>query len=123
MKQLFSVYPAGAAGAGLLLLRLSIALFLVSALPAEMQAVHPLPPWAVVALDLVSLSIAFGICTRSLVALCAIVGATTALAGGFETAPFLIVQILNAAALALIGPGAFSIDARLFGRSTITFPN
>jgi uncharacterized membrane protein YphA (DoxX/SURF4 family) len=33
-----------------------------------------------------------------------------------------IVQAVLSAALAMIGPGAWSIDARLFGRKHITFP-
>ena len=37
--------------------------------------------------------------------------------------PMLIfTQTIDAFALAMIGPGAFSVDARLFGRATITLP-
>jgi hypothetical protein len=35
----------------------------------------------------------------------------------------IVLHIMSTAALALTGPGAFSADARLFGRRTITLPN
>ena len=33
-----------------------------------------------------------------------------------------LIVVVDAAALALLGPGALSIDARLFGRREITIP-
>ena len=34
---------------------------------------------------------------------------------------FIVLSSLNAAAIALLGPGAYSLDARLFGRRVIVF--
>jgi uncharacterized membrane protein YphA (DoxX/SURF4 family) len=34
---------------------------------------------------------------------------------------FVVLSSLNAAAIALLGPGAYSLDARLFGRRVIVF--
>jgi hypothetical protein len=119
MKQLFSVYPAGVAGAGLLLFRLSLALFIVAGPPASLS--HPW--WTVLGLSLVALFILVGFCTRVVALLCAVAGLAVLLTGETAAPISFIVQALAAAALAMIGPGAFSVDARLFGRSTITFPN
>ncbi len=35
---------------------------------------------------------------------------------------FVVLSSLNALALSLLGPGAYSLDARLFGRRVIVFP-
>ena len=35
---------------------------------------------------------------------------------------YIVLTSVNAAAIALLGPGAYSLDARLFGRRVITFP-
>jgi len=37
-------------------------------------------------------------------------------------ARFIALSSLNAAVIALLGPGAYSLDARLFGRREIVFP-
>jgi uncharacterized membrane protein YphA (DoxX/SURF4 family) len=41
----------------------------------------------------------------------------------FDTKPLLIDVSVMAIAVALLGPGAFSLDARLFGRREIIIPN
>jgi hypothetical protein len=38
-------------------------------------------------------------------------------------APIALLGILNALALALLGPGAFSLDARIFGRRLLVLPD
>ncbi|NIJ64225.1 putative membrane protein YphA (DoxX/SURF4 family) [Sphingomonas leidyi] len=78
-------------------------------------------PWLALILDLLALSLAAGFATRSIAAVAALAGIAVQLAGACPQTEFLP-QILDAVALALIGPGAFSGDARLFGRSTIHLP-
>jgi uncharacterized membrane protein YphA (DoxX/SURF4 family) len=47
------------------------------------------------------------------------IGAIASAAAGFDTIPALISLIVLAITVALLGPGAFSIDARMFGRREI----
>jgi len=41
----------------------------------------------------------------------------------FDTKPLMVDVIVMSIALAFLGPGAFSLDARLFGRREIIIPN
>ena len=70
---------------------------------------------------LVAISLCAGVLTRAIAGLsvvtCAVAFAASA---SLETT---VAPGLAAVALALTGPGAFSVDARLFGRRTITLPN
>lgn len=118
MKQLFSAYPAGSAGAALLLFRCSLALFLATSASEILSLNH----WPALLLDLFAVVLGFGIATRTVAGFVA-VGAVIALLLGACTTPVLLLpHAIDAMALALIGPGAFSIDARLFGRATIRLP-
>jgi hypothetical protein len=108
---MFSSFPTGATAVALLLLRAS----------------------ATVTLMLESRE---GSIARTLLALAATLGFLTPVAstlgGALEgirliswehaMTPFAAVTILHAIALALLGPGAYSLDARLFERRRIVFP-
>jgi uncharacterized membrane protein YphA (DoxX/SURF4 family) len=112
------MFPQGAPGVALLLLRVAVALTLVA------TTVHHS--------GLYSLFFAGGL----LVAVALIVGYLTPLmsgiAGAFTVANVLFghqtdaliitLTILDAAALALLGPGAYSLDSRLYGRSVTVVP-
>jgi putative oxidoreductase len=66
-----------------------------------------------------------GLCTPVAGALAAIVKVSIALSWCFSHSgdPSIpIVQAVLGAVLAMVGPGAWSIDARLFGRKRIEFP-
>jgi hypothetical protein len=118
MKQSFSAYPAGLSGVALLLFRASLALFMTTALPMKFTSHF----WPAVIIDIIAIAIAAGFYTRFFSILCAGAGMVAAL-NVTCTAPILLAaHILDALALAMIGPGAFSIDARLFGRSVINLP-
>ena len=41
---------------------------------------------------------------------------------GLTDVRFIALSSLNAVSIALLGPGAYSLDARLFGRREIVFP-
>jgi len=125
VQRLFSTFPGGWPGLGLLLLRTAVAIAAVA------QAIQFMTTaawtWVVAAASLLagaSLGAGFltpGAGTAS--ALAVIVMAAlpwrppdTALPVDRAAAAFLIV---DAVALILLGPGAFSVDARLFGRRVI----
>jgi hypothetical protein len=112
----FSIFPNGARGAALLLLRISAAALLaVGFNRLELSA------WVVAGLFVVGAALLAGLCTRLAAVICTIL-ATAAFFRIGGTLNWLIgLQALNAAALAILGAGAYSIDARLFGRRVIEF--
>jgi hypothetical protein len=109
------MFPNGWAGSGLLLMRALCAL----AAGAALWRLAPRPAWAVIAVVMLSVAILLGLRTR----LTALTGAALSAyglawtAGGLNWVALLPLALL---ALAMTGPGAYSIDARLFGRRVIT---
>ena len=76
------------------------------------------PDWYLVLLWICSAALVAGFLTP-LFAAAAVVGEVTVFIGtGAETA-WPAVAAVNAVALALLGPGDYSLDARLFGRRTV----
>jgi hypothetical protein len=118
MESFVPSYPAGTAGLGLLLLRLSAALLLGSI----MADLNRLAPWIAVPLDLIIVAITLGSGTRIAASLCAVLAPILLLQEAGAPRLLIATHALDVAALALLGPGAFSIDARLFGRRTIGLP-
>jgi hypothetical protein len=118
MQRLFTVFPAGIPGIALILLRLGVAASLWPLLPEGALSSGALRLFA---LSLISLSLLIGLATP-LAATMAIVALMTALDPCRVNAA-IVFNIANyelsALSLALIGPGAFSVDARLFGRRAL----
>lgn len=118
MPRFSSRYPDGAAGIALVLLRFAcawIALLVVGRLPLPQQArtVTLLVPAAF------ALALVLGFGTR-LVAFVVTAGAVMAgIMTGTDVALTMIARACGCAALGLLGPGAYSIDAKLFGRQVI----
>jgi uncharacterized membrane protein YphA (DoxX/SURF4 family) len=120
VQRLFSTFPCGLPGAGLLLLRVVTATALIRA--GLLTASSPTP--AVV--DLVTAG----------AAILLLIGLWTPLAGGLVAVtelglaashpgnlwPFVQFAVLGAA-IAMLGPGGCSLDARLFGRRQIQIPH
>ena len=132
MQRLFFGFPAGLPGAGLLLLRLAISL------TGLYEAHVVLAAWSVPLQVLVVIRIAvFSALFAVLIGLTTPVasfglgvGAATALLLTCTSWPSITaneVSLLNLVLLAIVnaavGPGAFSVDARLFGRREIVFPD
>jgi len=115
------MFPHGAPGFALLLLRISVAVvFLVNAVanccgPASSRLL-----FALVLLGTVALIIGF------LTPYLSVIGAAFAVAN-LVTGPhagdyFYLFPFLDSVVLGLLGPGAYSLDARLFGRSVTVMP-
>jgi putative oxidoreductase len=126
LQRLFSTFASGWPGVGLLLLRLLTgAAFIYFGIAGVLAA----PPLRIVVLEIfgVGAGILFvvGLWTPAVGALAAVVKVCIALSRYFSHSgdPWIpIVQAVLGAVLAMVGPGAWSIDARLFGRKRIDMP-
>jgi hypothetical protein len=118
MMRAFFHYPAGAAGLALLLLRASAAMLLAVGLQREigLQTLWVITNYVVIT------ALAVGYRTRIAA------GAFAALAislPGFSDivlTPLVVTHALDAFALLLLGPGAFSLDAMVYGRRVVAVP-
>ena len=115
MQRLFSMFPVGLPGVGLACLRLAVAFSLCLAVQST-RAPFPVVAWS---LEAFCFLLMVGLATPVLAVCCAIVGAYALIRSGGATWQYAGVAIPAAIALALLGPGAYSVDARLFGRKSV----
>ncbi|RXH57106.1 hypothetical protein [Granulicella sibirica] len=114
------MFPAGPAGVGLLILRTSIAAkFLILAFPKG-QAIAP--PWEIAGLCVPAILLCLGAFTPAACACCVLIEVSTLPGMSGLDALHLSISILIATSLALLGPGAYSVDARLYGRRLVLPP-
>ncbi|MBN9661422.1 MAG: DoxX family protein [Acidobacteria bacterium] len=120
MQRLFSTFPNSWPGLGLLLLRLGLSLAVIRlsiAGHADSPDANPAPQdWIAAAAGTFLL---VGLWTPVMGALVAVVEAFSIFLNpspAHEDISFRILLGILAVSLALLGPGAWSIDARLFGR-------
>jgi hypothetical protein len=114
------MFPEGAPGVALLLLRISLAAaILEGGSDCQTLAFGPLI-WVAVAAQ--SLLLCIGLMTPVVSAVACLFDLVSLLVPAVHADIRLVVlSSLNAAAIALLGPGAYSLDARLFGRRVIVF--
>ncbi len=129
MSRLYSGFPARAPGAGLLLLRMAIGATLVAqAVPCLSGAQDPRLTYCLLAL-VSGASLIVGFLTRivaaiaaTLVASATLLSLTSSSVGSLRSHPLDLNMIVVAVAIALLGPGAISLDAVLFGRRKVIIP-
>ena len=125
LQKLFSAFPSGSPGLGLLLLRGFVAITLFTQGLAYLNSRELSVPGVVAAAlaFIAALCLLIGLLTP-LVSVLTCIGAMALIAfnSHFSTAALIGVIVL-AAAIALLGPGAFSVDSRLFGRREILIPH
>jgi len=113
MRHVGPFFPGGGTGAGLLLIRMSVGASLLIAASAD-----NLTPFRLPLALLLSAPIAIGYGTRIAAGLSICLISYLYLTGHGSLLGSMP-QIVTALALVLTGPGAFSLDAYAFGRSTI----
>jgi putative oxidoreductase len=123
VQRLFSTFPEGWPGAGLLFLRVA------AAIPAVQHGVAGLlttPVVSHIVLQLMATAAAslllVGLSTPIAGVLLAVAEIVLSLSHSHDPWEHFLLGALGAA-LAMLGPGAWSVDARLFGRKRIQIPH
>jgi hypothetical protein len=121
MQRTYSMFPLGAPGIGLVLLRLCLAASLWPLLGTALCS----PPGGVVFWGVIGVALALllGLLTPVACGLCIILAGIEAIAPAHPLFAHILPLALNAAALVLLGPGAYSVDARLYGHRVLTLPD
>ena len=115
------MFPHGAPGFALLLLRISVALVLL--INAVANCCSPASSRLLFAtVLLVTISLIIGFLTQYLSVITAAFAVANLLIGPHAGDYFYVFPFLDAVVLGLLGPGAYSLDARLFGRSVTVMP-
>ena len=120
MQRLFSTFPQGLPGIGLVLLRAAVAIPLVQQAIVGLLNASPPAPLGLVAAG-AALPLLVGLWTPMAGVLVAVAELGLALSHPAEPWTFVHFGTLGAA-LAMLGPGGWSVDARLFGRKHIQIP-
>ena len=125
MQKLFSAFPGGWPGLGLLLLRALVGITLIAQIVAYVGSTKlSMLSWVVTALVLIIAScLLVGFMTPIAAMIIGLGAIALAISSLLETNQTLLNVIVLTIAIALLGPGAFSIDARMFGRREILIPN
>jgi putative oxidoreductase len=118
LQRLFSTFADSWPGAGLLIQRLVIGIALLKNGIAQLETPKASLMMPEITGAVLGLFILAGLWTPIVGALVAAVELWVVLAGGSEIWMSLLLAVIGGT-LAMIGPGAWSIDARLFGRKHI----
>jgi putative oxidoreductase len=120
VQRLYSTFPNGTPGIGLLLLRLAVGGSLIAERISMLLPISPSPVWvAHILLVCAGVCICIGVWTPVMGAIQGIFELlmTLSRSNGYEHHLLLAVLAIS---LAMLGPGAWSIDAQIFGRKRIT---
>jgi putative oxidoreductase len=119
LQRLFSTFPDGRPGAGLLLLRLAVgASLLIERIPMVWVIPQSLGFEVRVALVCVGISLLCGLWTPVMGSIAALIELLIAFSQSGDSATHILLAVLSVS-LALLGPGAWSVDAHIFGRKRI----
>ena len=123
MQRLYSMFPQGGPGLGLLLLRTATAAMFVLNVTHRFNFSSHAIYWAVVSLiAMISLSLCLGFLTPILAVIACATAVANLFLGDQSGNIVFIFRMLTSAALIFLGPGAYSVDARLFGLRVTVVP-
>lgn len=115
------MFPTGAPGAALLILRIPLAAAIVD---TGFRCINStFAPVILLASAVQSLLLGLGLLTPIVSVAAGVFELASLLTSGHADGRFIALSTLNAAAITLLGPGAYSLDARLFGRREIVLPS
>jgi len=131
MQRLFSTFPGGWPGVGLMLLRVTVGVSL-AVQSAVYIAGREHATWTLWVLGAVALVAGALLLLGFLTPLASAMAGSGCVAAGLALLPWaessvvcrvsIVMVAVTAAAVILLGPGAYSLDARLFGRREISIP-
>jgi uncharacterized membrane protein YphA (DoxX/SURF4 family) len=117
------MFPQGGPGFGLLLLRVATAAMFAINLTHNFQFSSPALYWALMSfIVLASISLCIGFLTPALSVIACAVAFVNLFAADQAINFVYILRILTSAALFFLGPGAYSVDAKLFGLQVTVIP-
>jgi hypothetical protein len=119
VQRLFSMFPRGLPGLALLLLRASVAFALL------LEYYGPRPGnsgWIQGAAILLSLALCAGYMTPIAAVMGLMFHGVVWSGLGVDSTAVATIVLLDAMALAFLGPGAYSVDAYRFGRRVVVLP-
>jgi uncharacterized membrane protein YphA (DoxX/SURF4 family) len=117
MQRLYSMFPRGAPGCGLIILRLTVVASLnFDAVSHSVFGSHPILLAALLGL---SSLLALGLLTPAAAVVSAGVNVMSIIGSDGQDIPGPFLGVFISAVLIFLGPGAFSIDARIFGRRIV----
>jgi hypothetical protein len=111
------MFPQGGPGVALLLLRTSVVAFLIIISEAYNGPFHRLVLGVIL---LTSMSLLVGLLTPLLCVLATAFSIGNMIINPCASIVVCVIATANAVALGLLGPGAYSIDSKLFGRRVTT---
>jgi putative oxidoreductase len=119
VQRLFSTFPTGRPGAGLLLLRFAVGVSLIlEKIPMMWIIPQSLGFGARVGLVCVGVCLLCGLWTPVMGSIAAVVELLITFSPAGVNVTHILLVILSVS-LALLGPGAYSVDAHIFGRKRI----
>jgi hypothetical protein len=122
VQRLFTMFPRGSPGVALLLLRASVAVALLLEVFAGQHHVSRWSGWMESGGILLSVALCVGYLTPIVAVMGLLFHGLIWVSLGSSNAAVAAIVFLDATALALLGPGAYSFDSYRFGRRVLVLP-